>query len=252
MRTRHLAVLYTLLFMVSFSYAVDYERIMLSGNQYYEQGDFDQAIEAYETILKSDGATAALYYNLGNAYFNQKDYGKAILYFEKARILSPRDADILHNLKFSKLFLKDRFDLPEPMPLVAWFDEIRQSLALAELQFWETTWFILLILGIAYFRLFGVERGNRSMLLPVVLVGILFVLTSGWLWNRAVSLDDQHAILLVKEARIASAPLVSSSTLFVIHEGTSAEILSATDSWYEIRLADGKTGWVVHEAVGVY
>ncbi|NQV30295.1 MAG: tetratricopeptide repeat protein [Candidatus Marinimicrobia bacterium] len=250
-KINHLILFVTLL-MASLVYGVDAEGLMATGNRHYEQGDIDLAIQSYESLLAADVVSTALHYNLGCAYFNQKSYGKAILQFEKARQLSPRDPDILHNLEFSKLFLKDRFDLPEPMPLVAWMGELHQSTSLTELQILELIFFVLLIFGVVVFRLI---RG-RPMAAPIfgitLVTGLLFLLTGGWLVDRTLSLGDKHAVLLSKEAEVSSAPIPGSSTLFVIHEGTSGEILDATDNWYEIRLVDGKTGWVKNEAVGIY
>lgn len=247
-----LIVLTVSLLLVAFAQAVDFQSLMQSGNESYEDGDFDKAIVEYEKIIAADGKSAALHYNLGCAYFNKKVYGRAILNFEKARQLQPRDSDILHNLEFSKLFLKDRFDLPEPMPFVVWFTDLRQSLSLAELRFMETFLFCCLIICVIVFRL-NRHRQISKILLPIAFViGSLFLLSSGWFLDRILSIDDQHGVLLVKTANISSAPIPGSSTLFVIHEGTSAEILDATDAWYEIRLADGKTGWIKNEAVGVY
>ncbi len=232
--------------------AVDFDGLMKSGNKYYEQGHFTKAIEEYEKILTADGNSPTLHYNLGCAYFNQQVYGKAILHFEKARQLNPRDQDILHNLEYSKLFLKDHLELPKPMPLVAWFSKARLILSYAELKNWETVFFILLIIGIVLYRIYRDSPFAKRLLLGVTIVGVLFLLTAGWLVDRSISGKNKHAILLVSEANISSAPVPGSSTLFVIHAGTGAEILDATDTWYEIRLPDGKTGWVLHEAVGIY
>ncbi|MCF7825107.1 MAG: tetratricopeptide repeat protein [Candidatus Marinimicrobia bacterium] len=251
MRTSLKSVLISLL-MLSTVFAVDVEGLMAQGNSFYEKGDFKSAISSYEKILKTDMVSTALHYNLGCAYFSQKEYGKAILQFEKARQLSPRDPDVLHNLEYSKLFLKDRFDLPEPMVFVAWFKELRQSLSLAELKFLEEILFSLLIMGVIIYRLSSINSLRRVLLPATMITGILFLFMGGWLIERAVSMDEKHAILLVDEAAVRSAPIPGASTLFVIHEGTSAEILDATESWYEIRLEDGKTGWIIHEAVGLY
>lgn len=241
-----------IVFGFSFAQGVDYERLLLAGNKHYEQSEYDLAIQEYEKILVADGVSIVVHYNLGCAYFNRKDYGKAILHFEKARQLSPRDADVIHNLEFSRLFLKDRFDLPEPMPLVAWFIQIRQSLSLLELKLLELSMFILFVMGIVLYRIFRDRQLGRAFLLFSSIVGIFFVLSGGWLWDRTNALEDKHAVLLVKEANISSAPIPGSSTLFMIHEGTSGEILNATDTWYEIKLPDGKAGWIMHEAIGVY
>ncbi len=238
--------------LVNSIFAVDVDGLMSQGNAHYEKGDFESAIQLYEKVLATDMVSPALHYNLGCAYFSEKEYGNAILQFEKARQLSPRDPDVLHNLEYSKLFLKDRFDLPEPMPVVAWAKNLRQSLSLSELKFLEEILFILLITGIIFYRRSStISLGNVIIPLTVV-TGILFLGVAGWLVDRAISLDEKHAILLVDEAEVSSAPIPGASTLFVIHEGTSAEILDATDAWYELRLEDGKTGWIIHEAVGIY
>ncbi len=241
-----------LLAMLSSVFAVDVQGLMDQGNSYYEKGEIESAIASYEKVLATDMVSPALHYNLGCAYFSEKEYGKAILQFEKARQLSPRDPDILHNLQYSRLFLKDRFELPEPMPFIAWFKALRKSLSLAELKFLEEVLFSLLILGIALYRLTRRSPMGRVFLPVSIVLGILLLVVGGWLIDRSISLNEKHAVLLVDEAEVTSAPIPGSSTLFVIHEGTSAEILDATDAWYELRLEDGKTGWIIHEAVGLY
>ena len=241
-----------LFMMVTSVFAVDVGGLMAQGNSHYENGEFESAIVSYEKVLATDMVSTALHYNLGCAYFSEKEYGKAILQFEKALQLSPRDPDVMHNLEYSKLFLKDRFELPEPMPFIAWFKTLRKSLSLAELKFLEEILFSLLILGIILSRL---ARGNylgRVIVSATIVTGILLLVVGGWLIDRSISLNEKHAILLVDEAKVTSAPIPGSSTLFVIHEGTSAKILDATDAWYELRLEDGKTGWIIHEAVGLY
>ncbi len=247
-----LLVFFVSLIAVNSVLAVDIDRLMESGNDFYEQGQFADAIREYEKILDTDMASTALYYNLGSAYFNEKIYGRAILNFEKAQQLSPRDPDVLHNLEFTKLFLKDRFDLPEPMPFVGWFMDLRKSLSVRELRWLEMLFFSLFVIGIVLYRLFR-ERSYTSVLLPATIgLGFMLLLTGGWLVDRSISMDEKHAVLLTREANVSSAPIPGSSTLFVIHEGTTAKILDATDTWYEIKLMDGKTGWIINEAVGIF
>lgn len=248
----YLVVLINLWGFTSILFAVDYHSLMSSGNKQYEAGEFAEAAQAYEKVLMADGATSSLYYNLGCSYFNLKQYGNAILNFEKAKQLDPRDPDIQHNLEFSRLFLKDRFDLPEPMPLVAWVTAMRYKLSLSEIRLLELTSFVIFVLSFGAFRLLRNKSIGGTILVIVFISGISFLMMAGWLWDRALLAEEEHIVLLVKEANISSAPIPGSSTLFVIHEGTSAKILDATDTWYEIRLPDGKTGWIKHEAVGKY
>ncbi|MCF7807770.1 MAG: tetratricopeptide repeat protein [Candidatus Marinimicrobia bacterium] len=241
-----------LLLLVSTNWAIDSEGLLRSGNQCYEQGDYPQAVEEYEKILRGDMESAVLHYNLGCAYFNLEKYGKAILHFEKASQLSPRDDDIAHNLRYAKLFLKDRFDIPEPMPLVQWIRDMWYGLSIYELKRLELIVLTLLVLVIILHQFVLRDRGIRTLQPVLISLSVIFILVGGWLWNRVLDGKEQTAILLVSQAEISSAPVSGSSTLFVIHEGTSGKILNTTDSWYEIRLPDGKTGWIPHEAVGTY
>jgi len=242
--------LFTLL--LSSLLAIDAESLMQSGNRLYEQGEYEQAVREYEKILSADIHSASLHYNAGCAYFNLKMYGQAILHFEKANLLKPRDPDIEHNLKFARLFLKDRFDVPEPMPLVKWFRNARSSLSLRELRNTEVFMF-LLVVGLILAHRFLAGRMDMGLLNPLIIIAlVLFILTTGWLVDRSLIERSNHAVVLVKEMEITSAPVPGSSTLFVIHEGSSGEILNTTDSWYEIRLPDGKAGWIPHEAVGTF
>src|SRR5882724_4891553 len=70
-----------------------------AANQLYDSGKFAEAAAAYEKI---EPKTAYVYYNLGNAWFRQGKLGLAILNYERARRLTPRDPDILANLKFAE------------------------------------------------------------------------------------------------------------------------------------------------------
>ena len=67
-------------------------------NGQFKAGDYAGAAAAYEQVLAADGPRAAVFYNLGNSYQQLKQYGPAILAYERARLLTPRDPDLLANL----------------------------------------------------------------------------------------------------------------------------------------------------------
>jgi tetratricopeptide (TPR) repeat protein len=71
-------------------------------NQQFKAGDFAGAAAAYEKILTAEGPSAAVFYNLGNSYQQLKQYGPAILAYERARLLTPRDPDLLANLTLAR------------------------------------------------------------------------------------------------------------------------------------------------------
>jgi tetratricopeptide (TPR) repeat protein len=71
-------------------------------NARFKAGDFAVAATAYETLLANGGPRASVFYNLGNSYHRLGQYGPAILAYERARLLTPRDPDLLANLALAR------------------------------------------------------------------------------------------------------------------------------------------------------
>src|SRR5438552_2062994 len=71
-------------------------------NQEYAAGDFKAAIQDYEELVRSGHDSPNLFYNLGNAYFRQKDFGRAILNYERAIALDSRHPEAQANLRIAR------------------------------------------------------------------------------------------------------------------------------------------------------
>ena len=57
-------------------------------NELYKAGAYSEAIDMYNSVLAQGYTSAALYYNLGNAYFKQGELAQSILAYERALRLS--------------------------------------------------------------------------------------------------------------------------------------------------------------------
>ena len=77
------------------------------GNDAYRLGEYDRAIALYREVLDEGWAGAALYYNLGNAYFKTGNLGRAVLNYRKAWDLSPGDPEIGKNLEYAREDLRE-------------------------------------------------------------------------------------------------------------------------------------------------
>src|SRR5262249_6562621 len=64
-----------------------------SANKLYYENKFPEAAAAYEKLLRPGTASAALYFNLGNAWFKAGQIGRALAAYRQAEQLSPRDPD---------------------------------------------------------------------------------------------------------------------------------------------------------------
>ena len=76
----------------------------------------------------------------------------------------------------------------------------------------------------------------------IILLGIisLFIFVDVY-YNLS---NNESGVIIAKEGRVYSAPSHSSNLLFVVHEGTKADISNRQNPWVEIQLIDGKKGWL--------
>ena len=81
----------------------------VKANEAYASKDFEKAIALYEEIVAGEKHSAALYYNLANAHYQQGALAPAILNYERALHLQPGDEETLHNLKLAQQKLVDRY-----------------------------------------------------------------------------------------------------------------------------------------------
>ncbi|MDB5387201.1 MAG: hypothetical protein JWM11_2847 [Planctomycetaceae bacterium] len=74
--------------------------------------DYRESAKQLESILTDGFQNAAVYYNLGNAYYRAGEFGKAILNYRKAKPYRPQDPYLAANLQQALAVAPGR--LPEP------------------------------------------------------------------------------------------------------------------------------------------
>lgn len=218
------------------------------GNQLYEQGQFEEAGRTYERILQRDVENGNVYYNLGNAYFKQQKIGKAILAYERARRLLPRDEDIQTNLTVANLKIKDRITSTPP--------GIGQRL-LNTFTVNECTVTTSLLGGLTAISFLGFilsrSTGTRRLLLRLGMgFSLVFILGGTVTAIKIYTLmTHQEGVVMQSSVAILSSPDENSDTLFILHEGTKTEIVEARNTWLRIQLPDGKNGWITQEKLDI-
>jgi len=78
-------------------------------NQAYKNHQFQQAVDGYRHLIKNGYENGPVHYNLGNAYFRRGDLGRAILSYERACLLIPRDNDLAFNLSHARNQTQDAY-----------------------------------------------------------------------------------------------------------------------------------------------
>ncbi|UCG35659.1 MAG: tetratricopeptide repeat protein [Candidatus Omnitrophota bacterium] len=209
-------------------------------NFLYEQTQYTEAIKQYEALIEKGLVSANLYYNLGNSYFKKGDLGKAILYYERAKRLAPRDIDLESNYAYARSLIKAK--ITEQRPL--WFVHITGKL-FAKLTMDELTLFIFfLYIAIVSSIILGLylkfmKPYTRFLL---IIFGIMLILGVFALGAR-ICCHYADAII-VKEAEAKFEPFERGTTHFVLSEGMKVSIRSSKDGWAKVKRIDGKIGWV--------
>ena len=71
-------------------------------NEEFAQGHFKEAIAGYEALISAGQWNPNLFYDLGNAYFRTKDFGRAILNYERALALDRHHPEATANLQIAR------------------------------------------------------------------------------------------------------------------------------------------------------
>ena len=58
--------------------------ISTQGNEFYDQGKYDEALAAYDEALKNDDKNPSLHYNRGNVFYRQQEFPMAVQSFMNA------------------------------------------------------------------------------------------------------------------------------------------------------------------------
>lgn len=218
----------------------------------YVNGNYQEAIKGYESLLKQ-GASAELYYNLGNAYYRTENITRAVLNYERALLLSPGDGDIRFNLQIARSKTIDKIVPESEMFFVTWY---RSLVNLMSVDGWGRMALISLAIVIVLFLvyLFSARVWVQKLgFFGGIVLLLLFVLSHFFAWQqRQQLLYRQGAIVVAPSVAVKSSPAQNGTDLFILHEGTKVVITDGSmRNWREIRLADGKKGWIESKKIEV-
>ena len=243
--TRYLTFL-IIIFSFPFNiHATDVVSLMQTGNNAYNEGLYDSALNVYHLIEKENMESPALYYNMGNAYFKNSDIASSILYYEKAKKIDPNNEDIEYNLSIANSMIVDKIDKVPELFFKKWWNYFYNMF---NADIWTIlsliSWFILI-----FFTCLFILTKRRSVRKLAFYFGLLFLFTSIASFGLAsqkyyYGKEHQEAIIFTPTITVKSSPTTSAVDLFVIHEGTKVKIMDAVNEWVKIKIQDGSVGWL--------
>ena len=224
------------------AFAVQADSLFRQANEYYANADYEKAIDLYLKIDSLGYESSELYYNTGNAFFRSNKQGKARLYYERALNLNPSDEDINANLRYNESMLTDRFDEVPVLFFVRWYHSLLNLFSSDLWAYISLSFFILTLGGLFVYVFSGSGFWRRTGFYTGIIS--LFISLLSLVFAFRQSNEKDAAIVMSPSLTVKSAPRNSGKDLFVLHEGSKIWVLNELEGWKEIRISDGRKGWI--------
>lgn len=238
----------------------------------YLKGDYNEAALLYAEIAESEGTSAPLFFNMGNAYMKAGDYGMAMLAYQRAKKLAPSDKRINSNLNYLREKVEDankaeqkgkRKKVTEDTP--NFFQTIHTSIAENHSSNTWAGWaaaFFLIFIGCGALYLFTTNVMTRKtgffggfIFLGLSIIFLVCAFSSASSFNQ-----KEYGVITAYKTVLMTEPtttpdekqnegvLTRGTKVRVVAEETDAE---GNVAWFKVRLNSDYLGWVPADALEI-
>jgi tetratricopeptide (TPR) repeat protein len=225
------------------------DSLFSEANKLYEAKMYDSASVLYLQILENYGRNSAVLYNIANCAYRNGDIGSAILYLERAKLLSPDDKDVSANLDYLRTQTIDKFEKQEQSYMQQIIDKFQSIISL------QTQIVIIIVLSflIALFLGFTLFSARHRTAKIYIIMILFLVLTIQGISAGAKYIAQKNTIrcvILTETVSAVNEPR-GSKIMFSVHEGTVLNITKIVDNWYFVSLQNGASGWIQKQFVEI-
>lgn len=251
-------------------YGADTKVLLQQAAADYKNGNTESAIAAYDSVIKADGASAGVLYNMGTVYTQAKQYGPARVCYERALKLDPGSQMITNNLDYvaSRVDIQNRNDLKgQPLSVLPddpWF--FRSVYNMFAINVTSNTWAIFAAIS---FILFVVLLGDYIFTKQVwvrkvgffgaiIMLGLSVVFVVFAFCARSEARSHNTAVIMATKVQLLNEPTDKGKAKTTpLNAGTKVEITETKDvisesggdihklpEWYNVRLNSDISGWI--------
>lgn len=230
-----------------------------AGSKAAAVGDWSGAVEHWQRALELlPTRSAELEYDLGTAYANLGELGRATFHLERA--LQPEQRPSIEVVELARRNLgivRQRAELEaeitgaEISPPDSWWDLFVVALASRTLGWISlvSAWLLLALLGLRSWKRLNDRRGVLTVL--VVLLSLVAGLSGGLHSASLEAVQDRpEAIALDKIIEVREGPGAHVPVAFRLQGGSHVRVLEQRSGWTRVRVSGGLEGWAPSEAIG--
>jgi tetratricopeptide (TPR) repeat protein len=208
--------------------------------QLAQSGKINDAVSAFETLADGNQSSAAVLYNLGNCYHSIGDHGRAIFAYERARLLTPRDSDLLGNLELSR---KAANASAAPTTQGKW-GGIADSLSRHE---WSkllvfSAWIVAICVMLVFLKKTLSSSWRKGIVACAVLFAILIGLAS---WSLHLRKSEITRAVVVTKTSLLLSPFATSDIRSNCEAGSMIAVQQQHQDYYFVNLLGTEiSGWI--------
>lgn len=219
-----------------------YTDFQTRGDAAYRAGDFAGAVRAYEQLAASGVWNTEVYFNLGNAFYHERDLGRAVLNYERALGIDSSNQPARRNLEMAVSETVHKRARPEGFALAPGRPSRVPGLSQYALRgtlvvFWWLVW------GILIRRNRGVAYSWRATRALWILAGLCAVALA----FPAPAI--RSAVVIAPEAPLHYGPDVIDAVRATLAAGDRVLIDRVDGIWARVETASGDRGWLDLEEV---
>ncbi len=203
-----------------------------AANRAFGEGRFSEAATGLEQLVRSDGFSAPLLFDLGNARLREGKPARAIVAYERALLLAPHDPAIEANLALA------RADVGAPEDSGILLRSVR-SVSTSAWAWIAASGFWLMVggLGAAAF-----SKRRRPLWAAVAASAAVTAATA--FGALAVEHSDLDRAIVLEAAPVRVSPFETAQSDFSLSPGTAVEAGRTRDAYVFVRDRGGRSGWV--------
>lgn len=221
--------------------ADDVASVFRDANTSYRTGDYAKAAEGYASLVRREPDVASFHYNLANANVRLGKLSRAILNYEQALQLDPRNADARENLRYTRGLLEYRVEDTRNWYVKA-LEAVLKFMTEQEVTVVALVILFVFLLGGIFFFLNG--RGvfwnvwQRFIFMLLILAALVVFA------KQVQSNLIREAIVMQKECEARYGPSEHDQVAFKMGEGIKVFVMDRREDWARVLLTNGEGGWV--------
>lgn len=222
-----------------------------NGNALYKQGNYQEAINVYETIVyRSQKQSPELYFNIANCYYKLNKVAPTIYNYEKALLLNPDFEAAKNNLEIAKKLQIDDIKVIEKVGILKMIQNLTST-------FHYDTWawiavgfgllFLMFFVGYYFIEASLIKRMFFSGMLLILLLVFISVVSA--IFEKSQSDNYNPAIVFDEVSSLLFSPKLASKEIMKLHEGTKVFILKNEKTYTKVQLTNDVVGWIESKSI---